>query len=476
MQADEEMPGPPAALFPPRAVRAAIDERLTRQLADAGERVLQGPVVPDIDMTRFRAELAGFDFADQRPLPDLLDWTVAQLEHGLVHVNHRRYFGLFNPAASFPAQCADRVVGAFNPQLATWTTSPVAVELENHVIAAVARRAGLPATARGQFTSGGSEANYSAVLCALTRANARFAADGARAYSGAPVMYTSAESHLAWLKIVHQAGIGRNACRLVPTDGTGRMDVAALRRQLAQDRAAGCVPFLLVATAGTTNAGMVDPLRECARIARDEGLWLHVDAAWGGAILASERLAPALDGTCLADSVTIDAHKWFATTMGCGMYITRHPEVLSATFQVSTAFMPSNHADLDPYVTSFQWSRRFLGLRLFLALGAAGWPGYATHVERAVALVAGLRGELSRRGWRIANDSPLAVLCVEPPAASCDVPTLAARVLAGGRAWVAAANYEGRKVLRICLTHGEADGGDMRVLADALEAARLPAA
>lgn len=476
MESNDELPGPPAALFPARADRERIDDSLTRRLADAGGRVRAGPVVPDIDMARFRSELAGFDFAGQWPFEDLLEWTLAQLEHGLVHVDHPRYFGLFNPVATFPAQCADRVVGAFNPQLATWTTSPVAVELENHVIAAVARRAGLPGQARGQFTSGGSEANYSAVLCALTRADPRFATEGARAFAGAPVMYTSAESHLAWLKIAHQVGIGRAACRLVPTDGSGRMDTVALRHLLAQDRAAGCIPFLIVATAGTTNAGMIDPLRACADIARGEGAWLHVDAAWGGAILASGRLAGALDGTAVADSITIDAHKWFATTMGCGMFITRHADVLAATFQVSTQFMPSNHANLDPYVTSFQWSRRFLGLRLFLALGAAGWSGYAAHVERAVALVAGLRGELAGRGWHIANDSALAVLCVEPPAGSCDVPTLAARVLAGGRAWVAAANFEGRKVIRICLTHGEAGPDDMRILVDALESARVPAA
>src|SRR5256885_12398954 len=95
-----------------------------------------------------------------------------------------------------------------------------------------------------------------------------------------------------------------------------------------------------------------------------------------------------LAGIELADSLTIDAHKWFATTMGCGMFITRHPAVLSTTFQVSTGFMPSNAATVDPYVTTAQWSRRFLGLRLFLSLAAAGWSGYAQHVERSVDLIA----------------------------------------------------------------------------------------
>lgn len=466
---------PEPALFPAREQRTETDDRLTRALANARERVAGGSVVPTIDFGPFRAQLARVDFAAPQPLDALLDWTIAQLEHGLTHVTHPRYFGLFNPPATFPAQCADRIAAVFNPQLATWTTSPVAVEIESHVIAAVARRAGLPADARGHFTTGGAEANFSAVLCALTRAEPAFAADGVRAFAGPVTLYTSAESHLAWYKIAHHTGIGRSAVRLVPTDGAGRMSPSALERMMAEDRAAGCVPGLVVATAGTTVAGMVDPMPECAAVARAAGAWLHVDAAWGGAVIASERRARALRGIELADSVTIDAHKWFATTMGCGMFLTRHPALLHEVFQVSTSYMPSNQASQDPYVLSFQWSRRFLGLRLFLSLGAAGWTGYATHVEHAIGLIDALRERLAKRGWNIANDSPLAVLCVEPPQGSCDVTTLVGRVQASGRAWVSTANHEGRKILRICLTSGEAGLSDIEELVDVLEASKSPA-
>ena len=134
---------------------------------------------------------------------------------------------------------------------------------------------------------------------------------------------------------------------------------------------------MIAATAGTTNAGMIDPLAACGELARKAlACWFHVDAAWGGALIASDRLRSVLSGIEDADSVTIDAHKWFATTMGCGMFITRHAPLLSSAFHVSTGFMPSNVAGLDPYVTTVQWSRRFLGLRLFMSLAAAGWTGY----------------------------------------------------------------------------------------------------
>ena len=459
-------------LFPSRSEREQWDDLLTRELAAAGERVAQGPVAPTIDLAVFRTELAGFDFRAPLPLGRLIGWTVGQLEHGVTQMTHPRYFGLFNPAPTFPAQCADRIAGAFNPQLATATTSPVAVEIEAHVIRAVAQRAGLPADTAGHFTSGGAEANYTALICALTRAEPGFAETGARAFAGAPVFYVSRESHLAWFKIAHQAGIGRAAVRLVATDGSGRLDPTALAATVAADRAAGAVPVMIAATAGTTNAGMIDPLTACADIARRCGMWFHVDAAWGGALIASDRHRSHLAGLDAADSVTIDAHKWFATTMGCGIFFTRHPNISSAAFQVTTGYMPSHNAGRDPYLNSMQWSRRFAGLRLFLSLAAAGWDGYARHVEHAIELAALLTERLAARGWTIANASPVAVVCAEPPPGSAAMPTIVNRVLSSGKAWVSTANFEGRPVVRACVTHGETSVGDVAELVEALETAR----
>jgi glutamate/tyrosine decarboxylase-like PLP-dependent enzyme len=464
-------PGRGSALFPVREDRERWDDLLTRELARAHERVAKGAVTPTFDLISFRNELAGFDFRTPRPVDELLSWSIAQMEHGVVHVTHPRYFGLFNPNPTFPAQCADRIAGAFNPQLATLVTSPAAVEIEAHVIRSVAGRAGFPPEATGHFTTGGTEANCTALICALTRSNSRFAMNGARAFDGPPVFYVSNESHRAWLKIAHQAGVGRAAVRLVATDGSGRMDTMALADAVNADRGRGCVPVMIAATAGTTNAGMIDPLEDCAEIARTSGLWYHVDAAWGGALIASDRLSDKLAGIEKADSVTIDAHKWFATTMGCGMFITRQGPVLSSAFQVSAGYMPSNVPDLDPYVTSAQWSRRFLGLRLFLSLGAGGWAGYGEHVERSIELIGMLKEKLVTRGWTIANQSSLAVLCIEPPAGFGEVRSIVDRVLASGRAWVSTAMFEGRQVIRSCVTHGETTPGDIEELVNTLQAA-----
>jgi aromatic-L-amino-acid decarboxylase len=463
---------PVAELFPPRAGREFWDAWLTRQLLDANERIAAGTVTPRFDLEAFRQELAAFDFVLPRPMGDTLAWTLAQLEHGVVHITHPRYFGLFNPAPTIPSQHADRIMAALNPQLATATTSPVAVAIEAHTIDAVARRVGLPPESAGHFTSGGAEANFTALICALTQTHPGFAAEGARAFAGPPVFYISRDSHLAWLKIAHQSGMGRAAVRLVPTDGAGRLDPIALARAIDADRRAGGIPVMIAATAGTTNAGMIDPLPQCAAIARAQGLWFHVDAAWGGALIASDPLRPHIAGIELADSVTIDAHKWFATTMGCGMFITRYPAALSSAFQVSTGYMPSNSPSVDPYVTSMQWSRRFLGLRLFLSLAAAGWDGYARHVERAVALASRLKAALAASGWAIANDSTLAVLCIAPPRSSATARDIVERILRSGKAWISVATFEGREVIRVCITNGETGSSDCDALLACLEAAR----
>jgi glutamate/tyrosine decarboxylase-like PLP-dependent enzyme len=461
---------PNAALFPARAERQRIDDYLNQALALADERVHAGSATPTLDIQAFRRELERFDFAATRPLTEILDWSIAMLEHGLTHLTHPRYFGLFNPAPTFPAQCADRLVAVFNPQVASSGTSPAAVALEAYVIGRIAERAGFPAGAGGHFTCGGSDANYTALLCALTRAHPGFALHGARVFAGQPVFYVSKECHRSWVKIAHQAGIGRSSARLVATDGRGRLSLNALAQAITADLAAGCVPFLIVASAGTTNAGMLDPLNGCADLAAQYQLWYHVDAAWGGAVIASDRLRGVLAGLERADSATIDAHKWFATTMGCGMFLVRAPATLTATFQVSASYMQSHELSLDPYMNTLQWSRRFLGLRLFLSLAAAGWAGHAEHIERAVAQTAWIRGELEQRGWSIVNDSPFALLNVVPPAALGDPRSVVARVIGSGRAWVALARFEERDVIRICVTHGETSDEDLAILVETLNA------
>jgi glutamate/tyrosine decarboxylase-like PLP-dependent enzyme len=465
------MPPSPAALFPPHAKRQELDDFLTRALQAAALRVRAGPVMPRADMHDFRRQLQEIDFDAPRSLHEMIEWTIGHLERGIVQMSHPRYFGLFNPAPNFPAQCADRIAGAFNPQLASSGSSPVPVAIESHVIGALAARAGLGPAAGGHFTNSGSEANFTALHCALTRAHADYPESGVRVFCAPLAVYASRDCHPVWMKVAHQTGIGRQALRSIPTDGSGRMDCALLASAIAEDRRNNILPLMICATAGTTGGGMIDPLQACAAQAREQGIWFHVDAAWGGAALCSERLRGLLDGIEMADSITIDAHKWFATTMGCGMFLINEAGLLNEAFGVQAEFMPSNAIRSDPYLNSVQWSRRFIGLRLFLSLATAGWHGFAQHVERAVDLIGGIRSRLAALGWTIANQSGLAVLCVIPPAGSNGVHSVVRDVLASGRVWVAKTTFESREVVRICVTHGECSDADADELVRVLHSA-----
>jgi glutamate/tyrosine decarboxylase-like PLP-dependent enzyme len=448
-------------LFPDPASRVFFDDWLTTALADASAQVREGPVGTATTVQECLADLQAFTFDEPQALDRTLSWIIGRMAGGVVHVNHPRYFGLFNPAPSFPAQCAERIGACFNAQLATATTSPFPVALEAFLIQKLASRLGMPAASSGHFTTGGSEANATALLCALTAREPRFAHDGARAFTGPPTLYISRDAHLAWLKIAHQAGIGRSAIRLVATDGNGRMDSRDVRAQLARDADAGCVPVMIVSTAGTTGAGMIDPLVECGDIAREFGIWHHVDAAWGGALAMSDRLLPLLRGIESADSVTIDAHKWLATTMGCGMFMTSRPSALGQAFHATMDCMPSNDAVWDPYVTTMQWSRRFLGLRLFAAIATVGWQGYAAHVEKAIGLSEILSQRLVAQGWTKVNNSALAVVCMRPPAGSADPRDIAHAVVSSGIAWISTVAFEKETVLRFCITSGETTENDL---------------
>ena len=455
------------AWFPDAVARVARDRLLDDRLLAARGRVATGSVAPTTSQSDAAAALAGFDFTTPMAFTAVADWVIGQLEHGVTHTTHPRYLGLFNPAPSHPAECADRIAAQFNPQLASATTSPAAVAIEAHVIRSFTGRIGW-SDAAGHFTTGGSDANFTALICALLQADGRYATGGARVFAGAPVFYVSADAHLAWHKIAVQAGLGSSAMRLVDTDPSGRMNADALRARITADRAAGLCPVMIAATAGTTGAGMVDPLRACASVAADAGVWFHVDAAWGGALLASPRLAVVLDGIDLAQSVTIDAHKFMATTMGCGMFLTRMPQLLSQAFQVATVFMTSNDALVDPYVTSLQWSRRFLGLRLFMALAQGGWAALAAHVDHAAELADRLAARLHDAGWSVVNGSAMAVLCAVPPPGAPAVRSIVRDLVESGVAWVSVTRFGGRDVLRACITNGRTTDGDLAVLVSAL--------
>jgi aromatic-L-amino-acid decarboxylase len=413
-----------------------------------------GPIVSAVTPDEIRAHLAArYDFSKPLALDDVVADVEEMLRTWQVQVTHPRYFGLFNPSVTLASIIGDAIVAMSNPQLATWSTSPAANEIERHTLAWLIDKFGLPEESLATFTTGGAEANLSAVIVALTKAFPEYGDRGLRALSAPPTIYVTRQAHDSFSKIAHITGIGRDALRAVATDGALKMDLEDLAMQVAADRRNGLAPLMVVGTAGTTAAGAIDPLPALADFVQQQHLWFHVDAAWGGAAIISPRLRGHLAGISRADSITCDAHKWFSVPMGAGMFFCRHVDAVRAAFRVQASYMPpkTGGSVLDPYTASIQWSRRFIGLKLFLALAHHGESGYTDMIEHQARMGGVLREALVRAGWRVVNSTPLPLVCFTRP--GLVTTQFLAELHERQIAWMSAVRLDdGPPVLRACVT------------------------
>jgi len=291
----------------------------------------------------------------------------------------------------------------------------------------------------------------------------------------------SSEGHASIAKAARLCGLGTDSVRAIGVSDHLTMSPEVLHAHVRSDRALGFSPFLVVATAGTTSAGAIDPLQEVADVARAEDLWLHVDAAWGGAAALVEEMRDAVSGIARADSITFDAHKFLSVPMGAGLFLTRHPGLLERTFRVSAGYMPREAEGLDvvdPWATSMQWSRRFIGLKVFMALATVGWRGYEQVIRHQIAMGVRLREGLEKEGWRVVNSTPLPVVCwvdgTRPDGASERfLRAVSADLVDSGKAWISAVSLGPLgPALRACITSYRTEEGDVEALVRDLGEAR----
>ncbi|MES3110453.1 pyridoxal phosphate-dependent decarboxylase family protein [Sphingomonas aurantiaca] len=438
--------------------------------ADHIERRRDDLVAAPYDRVALRVEVEAFDFASPRDPAEVAATLFDLLRRTGIRTDHPRYFGLFNPPALTSAIAGDMVAATVNPQLAVWGHAPAAVEIERHLVSLFANRVWGDGAGAGTFTSGGSEANNTALLAALARRYPEWATRGVAALDRRPAIYVSAQAHLAWIKIARAAGLGSGAVKLVETQDGLSLDGQTLEKAILGNPASD--PVLVVATAGTTAHGAVDDLSGIADVGRKHRAHVHVDAAWAGGVLLDPAHRHLLDGIDQADSVTIDPHKWLAVPMGAGLYLARDWTALKTAFAVTTKFMPPAVADtLDPYTHSLQWSRRFTGAKLFLALAALGLDGYAKMIEQQFALGDRLRQSLANDGWRIVNDTRLPLVCFAPDDAA-HVVTIEREIAGAGEAWISSVTLRGAPCLRACITGFETTEDDVDTLVAMLARAR----
>lgn len=420
-------------------------------------------VAPNVDGKALSARVASYDFAEARDALAVADELIDLLGDSAVRSDHPAYFGLFNPPSLIAGVAGDIVTAVVNPQLAVWGHAPAAAEIERKLVEMFGELVWGASQAGGTFTSGGSEANHSAVLVALARRYPDWTRDGLPT-GVRPAIYVSAESHLAWIKIARAVGLGDRAIRLVPTGNGLTLTGEELRRAIQADVDAD--PLLLVATAGTTGHGSIDDLAGFGRVAADLGVHLHVDAAWAGGALLSPLGRSLMQGIECADTVTIDPHKWLAVPMGAGLFLTREWHGFTEAFGVSTSYMPTTVAERrDAYVHSMQWSRRFIGGKLFMALATMGLRGYESMIARQFAMGDRLRSGLAEAGWTVENDTALPLVCFSLEGIDDDGIRLVEKAVVGsGRAWLSNVRLRGRLVLRACVTSFETEEADVDLL------------
>ena len=443
---------------------------LTTEIENAFAGIGDGSVAPKWSYDETKRNVSEVDFGTPIPLNSALAEAAYLMEHGDLRSASSRCFGYFNPTSAWPAIVGDMLAAVRNPQICVTSHAPASVTMERKIADMICAKLSMP-EGMAHFTSGGSEANETALLAALCRADSGYIEHGVRGFKHAPSLYVSADSHLAWIKIAKATGLGAKAVRLVPTSGDGRMDASALSDTITADKKNGFQPVMIAATCGTTGAGMIDPLAECHAIAACGDIHFHVDAAWAGALIFDQNRLGLLAGIELADSVTIDAHKWLSVPMGAGIIALRDPAQTANVFSVKTSYMPEGDGQ-DFYITTNQWSRRFFGLRLWMMLRVVGEAGYTKMFDQHFALAEYVRAELPKYGWTIRNTSTLPVIVFDDAKFGIDSQSIADAVEKRGKVWLGRVAFEGRSVLRICTTSFLSTKADVDLLISELNAAR----
>jgi glutamate/tyrosine decarboxylase-like PLP-dependent enzyme len=393
---------------------------------------------------------------------------------------HPRGWGWVNGTGTTVGALAELLAAGMNTN--AWGADQASSVIEDRVIGWARQVVGLPAEASGLLVSGGSMANLVALAAARDRLEGGAASRlGVRALAAQPVVYASEQVHNSVDKAVGLLGIGWKALRKVPVDAAYAMDVAALREAVRRDRAAGLSPACVVATAGTVNTGAIDPLEAIADLCRDEGLWLHVDGAFGAAAALSPALRGLLSGIERADSVAVDFHKWLHAAYGVGCVLVRDPADHRRPFTTPAAYLgaldrgiasaPVNYSHLGP-----ELSRRFRALNVWFALRVHGTEVYGRLVEQNLRQAAELARLVEESAdLELAAPVPLNVVCFRcrpPGVAEDDLDPLNREVLMrlqeSGIATPSSTLLGGRFVLRAAITNHRTRSEDLLILVDAV--------
>jgi glutamate/tyrosine decarboxylase-like PLP-dependent enzyme len=366
-----------------------IGHRLVDQLAEFLAELPSRPVTPAETPAAVRHAIdASRSLPDAGTDPATVVARAADLalQHSLFN-GHPRFFGYVTSSAAPIGAFGDLIAAVINANVGGWKLAPIATEIEAQTVRWIAEFIGYPTNCGGLLVSGGNMANFVGFLTArAANAGPEVRTGGVGQVSGRLRCYCSAGTHTWIQKAADMSGLGTDCIRWIRCDSRQRIDLSALGDQIAQDRAAGERPFLVVGTAGSVSTGAVDPLPQLADVCRQEQLWFHVDGAYGG-LAAKVPGAPAdLDGLSLADSVAVDPHKWLYAPLEAGCILVRNSTSLLDAFSYHPSYYNFDSEAINYFDLGPQNSRGFRALKIWLALQQAGRSGYTQAIGDDIAL------------------------------------------------------------------------------------------
>jgi glutamate/tyrosine decarboxylase-like PLP-dependent enzyme len=370
-----------------------LGHKLVDRIARMLEEMPRGPVTRAAEPVAMQALLGRGPLPEHGTAPDRLLEEAAELVMGNSLFNgHPRFFGFITSSAAPLGALADMLAAAVNPNVGAWILSPMASEIERQTVRWIAELLGYPANAGGILVSGGNMANLVGFWVGRRVKTPWDLRTTGFDETARPLrVYASRETHTWIQKAADLSGLGTNAIRWIETDNELRMDARALRRQIAQDKAAGDLPLLVVGTAGSVSTGAIDELQELREICDTEGLWFHVDGAYGAPAAALPESPADLHALRSADSLAIDPHKWLYAPLEAGCALVRDAQALRDTFSWHPPYYPEEQASADDAPIFYheygpQNSRGFRALKVWLGLRQAGRAGCVQMIRDDIAL------------------------------------------------------------------------------------------
>ena len=437
------------------------------------------PVLRRADAAEMRSRLGGPPPEQPGEYSAVLARVLADVLPYAARTDHPGYFAFIPSFTTWPAALAELTAAAANPYCGAWLESAGATQVELEVITWFRTWLGLPVGTAGVLVSGGSAANLTALLVA------REAAGGPSADT---VVYVSDQAHSSLARTARAMGLRPEQVRVLPTDDRWRLSPDTVAAAVRADRGADRVPFALCASAGSTNTGAVDPLGDLADVCTAEGLWLHVDAAYGGFAALTTKGRAVLAGIDRADSVTLDPHKWLYQPMECGCVLIRDGARLERTFAIHPDYLDSDAAlgadEVNFADRGLQLSRGFRALKVWVAVHTFGLAAFRSCIQRNLELAQYAEALIrSHAELTLMAPATLGIVCFRREWPGCDEAeterrgtALAEDLERGGAALVSTTRLAGRHAIRLCILNPTSSEKQVRRVIEHFARATAPPA